>query len=347
MALIHIKTDGTENGLTGANKINACFNQSDANLALIETKVSKTGDTMTGNLTVGIAESFAQLKVQPFDELGASSVRLENSTGDKYFSLRHDIITDTTSIIRGNDIEVEAVLVLRPNGNVAINEGVAPSGDSDLTPMFYVDSANEALLVLINGNTQTIINNTEDIETNIEDIAINTANIITNTNDIAGNTTNITTNTDDILTNTNAITANTLNINDLDTRVTTLEDVLPFTYAFDSATNILDVGETDQAIVNVTELSAVIGRTYELKWSAHYNIAAANDVVYFRYRQDGGTWIELNEAAKTIDDELVISYFYPFIATTTTISFEVEARKGDGGSDFDIYKADVIIEQKT
>lgn len=118
------------------------------------------------------------------------------------------------------------------------------------------------------------------------------------------------------------------------------------TYDYVKVYDILNIPE-EPTWTPITSLTAAttIGSVYEYKMSIQGGMADLNDYASIRFRIDGGAWNTYRKEAKDRDDTFGFSYLFPLVATGIESTFELEAAKEVGGTQFDIHFADLIIQQ--
>lgn len=111
-------------------------------------------------------------------------------------------------------------------------------------------------------------------------------------------------------------------------------------YNYTKATNILNIPDTFTLIVS---LSATLeAGVYEVGFAVQGVMPDTNDLSYVRFRIDGGAWSEFRKEAKSVDETFGLSYGFPTNRVSGPFLMEVEARKGTGGNQFDIFFADAF-----
>jgi len=116
-------------------------------------------------------------------------------------------------------------------------------------------------------------------------------------------------------------------------------------YAFNKVSNILNIPETYTPVLSLIAPDCPAG-TYELKMAMTWQLDVASKSVYFRWREDGGTWTEAVSEPKDRTDHVLSSYFYPKIWAGGTKTIEAEMRKEDAIGVLDLHFLDIIWDQK-
>ena len=103
----------------------------------VDNSVEKTGDTMTGDLTLG-GQASPNLTLQPSID-GFPTYQINDVAGNTRFLIRHGTVTELNQIFTRSATGTNlTILEFTDDGNVNVN-GSAPVNDGDLTRKDYVD----------------------------------------------------------------------------------------------------------------------------------------------------------------------------------------------------------------
>jgi hypothetical protein len=123
------------------------------------------------------------------------------------------------------------------------------------------------------------------------------------------------------------VATNTTDIGLVDDRVTALESF--HTYDYNIASNITVTNDVYENVLTLTTPIREAG-TYEIRMSQMYSLNSTINSAFFRFRVNGGAYVEVRREPKDNTDIIPMDYWKVLThAGGTTITVEIEARKGN------------------
>lgn len=175
----------------------------------------------------------------------------------------------------------------------------------------------------------TLNNNFDNLNNDKAETTHTHAGVYTPVADTTALDARVTTNEGDIATNSASITA--------------LEGLSTYDYA-----TISNVTVTNDVYENILTLTTPIrdAGTYEIRMSQMYTLASTVNSAYFRFRVDGGTWVEVRREPKDVTDIVPMDYWKVISHVGGTITVEVESRKGNAADVLTILEMSAAVVRK-
>ena len=117
------------------------------------------------------------------------------------------------------------------------------------------------------------------------------------------------------------------------------------TYDTIKVTDILNIGETYQAVAQLVTPAERGPGLYEIKFTGTVNFPDTNDSFFLRWRLDAGDWIEFSKENKDVGDKIPFTYFYPAQFTSGSHTVDVEMKKSLGGVQLDLLYLDLVYQR--
>jgi len=117
-------------------------------------------------------------------------------------------------------------------------------------------------------------------------------------------------------------------------------------YEYEKRANILNVSQTYQEINRLQRADLPSG-VYEITFSTTWRYDSANQQVYFRWSENGGSnWFEFIFDVGASLERTPWFYSYPVVRSEGPVDLVLQARKGAASGTFDISYADITFEKK-
>lgn len=118
------------------------------------------------------------------------------------------------------------------------------------------------------------------------------------------------------------------------------------TYDYQTGSNITVTNDVYENVLTLTTPVRDAG-TYELRMSQLYSLNSTTTSAYFRFRINGGTYVEVRKEPKDNTDLIPMSYFKVLThAGGSAITIEIEARKEVAGDILTIAEISAAVDRK-
>ena len=148
-----------------------------------------------------------------------------------------------------------------------------------------------------------------------------------------------------IATNTSDIgTINTTTIPAATARLDSLEAF--HTYDYTNVANVTVTNDVYETVATLTTPTRDVG-TYEIRMSQLYTLNSTTNSAFFRFRINGGSWVEVRREPKDNTDAIPMSYWRVLeLGVAGAITVEVQSRKGNAADILTIAELNIAVDRK-